>query len=164
MRITLKFIKLDFSSLQKERKAKAEAEIQGHLDSEMDKLMYSKWSEKELPEFLLVDFKNAVMNNNPKDVQVLSHILFAIGNKKIEELTFGDVGIVVNIFGNAIPSTWSSSFDDYVIKRKELDVLTVMYNKKYKEKEQELIRTRSFMLGMYNPKTWERISSSKFLN
>lgn len=155
---------MDFSSLQKDRKAKAEIEIQGYLDKQMDDLMYSKWSEGELPEFLLTDFRNAVMNNNPKDVQILSHILFAIGNKKLEELSFGDVGIVVNVFGNAIPSTWNEKYDDYVIKRKELDILTTMYNKKYKEKEQELIRTRSFMLGMYNPKTWEKISSSKFLN
>jgi hypothetical protein len=158
---------MDFSHLQRERESKAKKDIQDHLDKEMDKLVTSKWSEavgSDLPEFLLSDFQNAVMNNNPKDVQVLSHILFAIGKKKLDDLTFADVGITVNLLGNATPATWNESFDAYVEKRRRLDILTTEYNTAFKKKESELIKSRQFMLGMYNQKTWEKINTSKFIN
>ena len=64
-----------------------------------------------------------------------------------------------SVFNNAPPSCFMDDYDLYVEIRKELDKIMFTWNDLHKQKQQELLDSKKFMLSMYNQTTWVKKSN-----
>lgn len=129
--------------------------------------MNTKWSEIKydgkptapLPVWFKDFFKKVILNTTPSSNEILAHQLFTVGQTQEEDLLFGNIGLMFSVFNNAPPSCFMDDYDLYVEIRKELDKIMFTWNDLHKQKQEELLESKKFMLSMYNQTTWVKKSN-----
>lgn len=150
-----------------ERHQQVEQEIHQDLGKKMDDYMNEKWSEliyekkpmPGLPIWFKDFFKQVILNTTPGSNEILAHQLFSISKTNLEDLMFGQVGLMFSVFNNAAPSCFMDDYDLYVEIRKELDKIMFTFNDLHIQKKNELLESKKFMLSLYNQTTWNKKSN-----
>ena len=90
------------------------------------------------PDKLMSRFRRAVRSvSNEKTTHNLAYVK-TLAKKRPDELSFVEVGMIVNVIFMAKPSDVFDSFDEYVDVGAELQNLNVEYNKAIKEMEEKM--------------------------
>lgn len=172
---------MDFSELAKKRQDEATQKIDAELTAEHNALMTTRWADVKhddpilpLPEWILDDYKKAVLDTPPEKMQVLSDQHFKIAHTPADLWCFGQVGIVVSIFAFCRPYSFCTvadkegvidhvaSFDLYVSKRRTLDALMMQHHDIMQQKNESLSRSKQFRMSLFDQNTWMPKSTSKF--
>lgn len=149
---------MNFNSLNALTAEQAKKEIESTLDKQHDKFMTTKWSELiskkqmlALPEWYLEDFFKILRYVRPKEHEVFAVQLELILKTKLEDLKFGQVGLMNNFFIMVEPFNWVDTNEDFVKKLRVINALIQEFNEQFKKLNADLINTRMSMQERFAP-------------
>jgi len=156
---------LNFTQLQQDRRERALREIQQACDKQSDDFMkqnYNAWAlsmgYKELPDWWASSFKGAILGVPPLQHEISGLRLSVIGNSNNEDLMFGDVPLMANMFLKSEPKHWllSGDINEYLSKLTIINAIVDTWNLAFKKLQDDLVETQTRMKGLYDYKTWEK--------
>lgn len=150
-------------SQRDEREKKAKSEIESAINKAIQELQDTKWEDicmnedsKVLPKWLISSFQDAIMQIEPEKVEILPIFIFGISKRKPNEVTFGEIPIILNVFAKSKPSCFCSSIKVYEEKRRILDRISLSYKHVELNKEKELSVLEANLKSVYDAQ-WNKV-------
>lgn len=104
-----------------------------------------------VPKDLIENFKKAILDMAPNRHQLHTKTIKTIIGKKTNELTYVELGMVVNTILAAPLFTLSEDLTSALIKLEKIETVRNDYNLAVQRKEAELMQKKQTMLKLANP-------------
>lgn len=123
------------------------AEIDSQIQNDYNRF-YSSVFDGELPHDLLERFKKALMALAPASTKYNSEAVKKIINKRANELSFIDVGLIINgIFAVPFEKIYSD-IDEAIDKNIELELIREKYNKSVEDIKEKLTKKKNTLMKL----------------
>lgn len=125
----------------------SEREIDQQINNDLNRF-YSSVFDGELPDDLLDRFKKSLMALAPASTKYNSEAVKKIISKRVNELSFMDVGLIINaVFAVPFEKVYNS-IEEAIDKNMELELIREKYNKSVDDMQQSLTKKKNTLMKL----------------
>lgn len=124
-------------------------QVDKQLQSDFDKFYNSAYAGKvEVPKDILAKFKTAIMSLPVQSHKINSNKIKAIAEKKVAQLSCGDINDVIKVIVNTPPEKMYADFDKAVDGMIKFEKFILCYNEFIDEFQKKLEMKRATLMSL----------------